>query len=142
MPIDFQVLVADGLSVWGEQCTDFVVDYMIRVAEVDGDGQVYSELDHQGPVAVAGVFVDNQCVHEDCVFDYDESVPEGCERIEAFSGFITAEQLRLGMMFLGEQPTAFELDEIIRAADVDGNGLIYYEELYAATAGLCGDVGS
>ena len=44
--------------------------------------------------------------------------------------------------FWASSPRPFELDEIIRAADVDGNGLIYYEELYAATAGLCGDVGS
>ncbi len=61
--------------------------------------------------------------------------------IEAFSGFITVEQLRYGKMFLGEQPTVVELDELIRVADVDGNGLIYSEEIYAATAGLCGDVG-
>ncbi len=130
------------IVVVGEQCTDVVVDYMIRLAEVVGDGQLYPVLNYQGLDAEAGGVEDYQCLHEDCMFeDIGVSVPEGCELIEAFSGFVTAEQLRHGNMLVGMQLTDDELDELIRVADVDGDGLIFCEDLIAATAGLCGDFG-
>lgn len=57
------------------------------------------------------------------------------ELIEAFqvfdregNGLITAQELRHVMTNLGEKLTAEEADEMIREADVDGDGQINYEE--------------
>ena len=44
-------------------------------------------------------------------------------------------------MWVGEQLTDDEFDELIREADDDGDGLIFYEDLLAATAGLCSEHG-
>ena len=43
-------------------------------------------------------------------------------------GFISAPELRLVMVNLGEKLTDEELDEMIREADVDGDGQINFEE--------------
>jgi len=57
------------------------------------------------------------------------------ELIEAFkvfdrdgNGFISAAELRHVMTNLGEKLTDEEVDEMIREADVDGDGQINYEE--------------
>jgi len=57
------------------------------------------------------------------------------ELIEAFKvfdrdedGFISAHELRLSMMNLGEKLTDAEVDEMIREADMDGDGQINYDE--------------
>ena len=57
------------------------------------------------------------------------------EIIEAFkacyrygNGFISAAELRHVMTNLGEKLTDEEVDEMIREADVDGDGQINYEE--------------
>ncbi|KAH0478047.1 MAG: hypothetical protein KVP17_003070 [Porospora cf. gigantea B] len=57
------------------------------------------------------------------------------ELIEAFkvfdrdgNGFISAAELRHVMTHLGEKLTDDEVDEMIREADVDGDGQINYEE--------------
>ncbi|KAI9491724.1 calmodulin [Zychaea mexicana] len=54
---------------------------------------------------------------------------------EAFSvfdrdgnGYITLPELRQVMTSFGERLTAHELDEMIRDADIDGDGMINYEE--------------
>merc|ERR1711884_448484 len=59
----------------------------------------------------------------------------GEELIEAFkvfdrdgNGFISAAELRHVMTNLGEKLTDEEVDEMIREADVDGDGQINYEE--------------
>ncbi|KAF5466910.1 hypothetical protein F2P56_016792 [Juglans regia] len=44
------------------------------------------------------------------------------------NGFISAAELRHVMTILGEKPTDEEVDEMIREADVDGDGQISYEE--------------
>merc|ERR1712115_141311 len=57
------------------------------------------------------------------------------ELIEAFKvfdkdgdGFISAGELRVSMTNLGEKLSDQEVDEMIREADVDGDGQINYEE--------------
>merc|ERR1711904_601583 len=71
------------------------------------------------------------------------------ELIEAFkvfdrdgNGFISAAELRHVMKNLGEKLTDEEVDEMIREADVDGDGQINYEEfvkmMMAKSADLAG----
>lgn len=43
-------------------------------------------------------------------------------------GFISAQELRHVMTNLGERLTDEEVDEMLREADVDGDGKINYEE--------------
>merc|ERR1740139_1540782 len=78
------------------------------------------------------------------------------ELIEAFkvfdrdgNGFISAAELRHVMTNLGEKLTDEEVDEMIREADVDGDGQINYEEFTTLTlydpftvtkSGTCGMV--
>lgn len=47
------------------------------------------------------------------------------------NGFITAAELRHVMTTLGEKLSDEEVDEMIREADVDGDGQINYEEFVA-----------
>ncbi|XP_042557368.1 calmodulin-like [Dipodomys spectabilis] len=44
------------------------------------------------------------------------------------SGFVSAAELRQVLTTLGEKLTDLEVDEMIREADIDGNGLLNYEE--------------
>ena len=44
------------------------------------------------------------------------------------SGFITAPELRIAMAKIGDKLTHKEVDEIVREADVDGDGQISYDE--------------
>ena len=48
------------------------------------------------------------------------------------NGFISAAELRHVMTNLGEKLTDEEVDEMIREADVDGDGQINYEESAAS----------
>lgn len=67
--------------------------------------------------------------------DMDNPADEEEEMRQAFSvfdkdgsGTITAEELRVVMMNLGEKMTEEEVDEMVREADLDGDGEINYQE--------------
>ena len=61
-----------------------------------------------------------------------DEVEEIREAFEVFdinkNGFISAEELRQVMTDLGENVTAEEVDEMIRAADMDNDGLVSFGE--------------
>ena len=65
------------------------------------------------------------------VHNYDE-VEEMIETFKVFdrdgNGLISAAELRHVMTNLGEKLTDEEVDEMIREADIDGDGQINYEE--------------
>ena len=44
------------------------------------------------------------------------------------NGFISAAELRYVMTTLGEKLTVKEVDQMIRAADIDGDGQVNYKE--------------
>lgn len=46
------------------------------------------------------------------------------------NGFISAAELRHVMTNLGEKLTDEEVDEMIREADIDGDGQVNYEGMY------------
>jgi calmodulin len=48
-------------------------------------------------------------------------------------GYITASELRQVMLTLGEKLTDDEVNEMIREADVDGDGKVNYEGWFLAT---------
>jgi calmodulin len=50
------------------------------------------------------------------------------------NGFISAAELRHVMTNLGEKLTDEEVDEMIREADIDGDGQVNYEGLYSVTS--------
>lgn len=53
------------------------------------------------------------------------------------NGFISAAELRHVMTNLGEKLTDEEVDEMIREADIDGDGQVNYEGLYSLFAFCC-----
>ena len=44
------------------------------------------------------------------------------------NGYISADELRYVMTYLGEKLTDEEVDELIREGDIDGDGQLDYEE--------------
>lgn len=53
------------------------------------------------------------------------------------NGFISAAELRHVMTNLGEKLTDEEVDEMIREADIDGDGQVNYEGMYCASVRCC-----
>ena len=53
------------------------------------------------------------------------------------NGFISAAELRHVMTNLGEKLTDEEVDEMIREADIDGDGQVNYEGQYHACVAVC-----
>ena len=62
-------------------------------------------------------------------FDVLEEIREACKVFDENSdGYISASGLKQVMTNLGEKLTDEEVDEMIREADIDGDGQINYEE--------------
>ena len=95
-----------------------------------------SPLHLHTPASIAGLFTACTCQSHPRVRVGTDILTWTHTLIEAFkvfdrdgNGFISAAELRHVMTNLGEKLTDEEVDEMIREADVDGDGQINYEEL-------------
>ena len=115
-------------------------------------GSVMKALGQEPTEDELRIMMDSVDTDQNGVIDFDEFVglmadhfyqdgetpSREAELYEAFrvfdkngDGFITEDELRLAMLNLGERLTGEELREMIKAADVDGNGTIDYNEFVA-----------
>ncbi|RLM98436.1 uncharacterized protein C2845_PM06G33360 [Panicum miliaceum] len=99
---------------------------MIRDADADGDGAIdFAEflglMARKAAAAGAGA--------EDAAADPDEELREAFKVFDKDqNGYISAAELRHVMINLGEKLTDEEVEQMIREADVDGDGQVNYDE--------------
>eukprot|EP00439_Symbiodinium_sp_Y106_P027281 s7146_g3.t1 len=105
---------------------------LIAAGEVDADGN--GTIDFPEFLSLMARKMKDTDTEEELIEAFKDTDTEE-ELIEAFkvfdrdgNGFISAAELRHVMTNLGEKLTDEEVDEMIREADVDGDGQINYEE--------------
>ena len=90
---------------------------MISEVDVDGNGHIdFEEFVHLMNRRSKEIDTEDEVINAFRVFD-----KEG-------NGLISSTELRHVMTTLGDQLTDDEVDEMIREADIDGDGFINYEE--------------
>ena len=101
----------------GQHPTDAELDDMIRMVDVDGNGTIdFPEFITMMAKKSKDGNSEEEILDAFKVFDTDGN------------GFISAAELKHIMFNLGENMTDEEIDEMIRQADIDGDGQINYEE--------------
>lgn len=101
----------------GQNPTEAELRDLVNEIDINGDGEIdfnefcnlMSKQSHEGDA-------DEELREAFKIFDKDED------------GFISPAELRFVMTNLGEKLTDEEIDDMIREADFDGDGLINYEE--------------
>merc|ERR1712010_71401 len=102
----------------GQNPTEAELQDMINEVDADGSGTIdFPEFLNLMARKMKDTDSEEEIVEAFKVFDEDGN------------GFISAAELRHVMTNLGEKLTDEEADEMIREADVDGDGQINYEEL-------------
>ncbi len=101
----------------GQNPTEAELQDMISEVDVDGNGTIdFPEFLNLMARKMKDTDSEEELKEAFRVFDKDQN------------GFISAAELRHVMTNLGEKLTDDEVDEMIREADVDGDGQINYEE--------------
>ena len=101
----------------GQNPTEAELQDMVNEVDVDGSGTIeFSEFLNLMARKMRDSDSEEQLKEAFRVFDKDQN------------GFISAAELRNVLTNLGEKLTDDEIDEMIREADVDGDGQINYEE--------------
>ncbi|KAK9002571.1 hypothetical protein V6N11_025242 [Hibiscus sabdariffa] len=101
----------------GQNPTEAELQDMINEVDADGNGTIdFPEFLNLMSRKMKDTDSDEELKEAFRVFDKDQN------------GFISAAELRHVMANLGEKLTDEEVDEMIREADVDGDGQINYEE--------------
>ncbi|KAH9548283.1 hypothetical protein CY35_11G080200 [Sphagnum magellanicum] len=101
----------------GQNPTEAELKDMIHEVDADGDGTIdFSEFLDLMARKMKDADSDEELKEAFKVFDKDQN------------GFISAAELRHVMINLGEKLTDEEINEMIREADVDGDGQVNYEE--------------
>ncbi|XP_074572204.1 calmodulin-5/6/7/8-like isoform X2 [Curcuma longa] len=101
----------------GQNPTEAELQDMINEVDADGSGTIdFPEFLNLMARKLHGTDSDEELKAAFRVFDKDQN------------GFISAEELRIVMSSFGEKLTDQEIDDMIREADVDGDGQINYDE--------------
>eukprot|EP00249_Psilotum_nudum_P027127 c34457_g1_i1 orf=65-628(+) len=101
----------------GQNPTEAELQDMINEVDADGNGTIdFPEFLNLMARKMKDTDSEEELKEAFRVFDKDQN------------GFISAQELRHVMTNLGEKLTDDEVDEMIREADVDGDGQINYEE--------------
>ena len=101
----------------GQNPTEAELQDMINEVDVDGNGTIdFPEFLSLMARKMKDTDTEEELIEAFKVFDRDGN------------GLISAAELRHVMMNLGEKLTDEEADEMIREADIDGDGHINYEE--------------
>ncbi len=104
-------------SSLGQNPTEAELTDMINEVDADGNGTIdFPEFLSLMARKMKDTDTEEELIEAFKVFDRDGN------------GFISAAELRHVMTNLGEKLTDEEVDEMIREADVDGDGQINYEE--------------
>ena len=97
--------------------SDVEIKQMIQDVDIDGNGIIdFEEFVIMMNRRNKETDVEDEVINAFRVFDSDGD------------GIISSNELRHIMTSLGDKLNDAEVDEMIREADVDNNGLIYYEE--------------
>ena len=100
----------------GQNPTEAELKDMINEVDIDGNGTIdFPEFLTMMARKSMGSDSDEEIKEAFRVFDKDGN------------GFISSEELRQVMVNLGENLTKEEIDEMIREADIDGDGQVNYE---------------
>ncbi|CAD5187145.1 calmodulin-like protein 11 [Musa acuminata AAA Group] len=101
----------------GQNPSEEELHEMIREVDSDGNGTIeFGEFLNLMSRKVKETNVEEELKEAFKVFDKDQN------------GYISASELRNVMMNLGEKLTDEEVDQMIREADLDGDGQVNYEE--------------
>lgn len=101
----------------GQNPTEQEVKNMIKEVDIDGSGTLnFSEFKFMMAKRMRSIDIEEERREAFRIFDKDNN------------GYISRDELRIVMGNLGENLTDEEVDEMIKEADVDGDGRINYEE--------------
>ncbi|CAL9077108.1 calmodulin-like [Musa acuminata AAA Group] len=101
----------------GQDPSEEELQEMIREVDSDGNGTIeFGEFLNLMARKVKETNIEEELKEAFKVFDKDQN------------GFISATELRNVMINLGEKLTDEEVDQMIREADLDGDGQVNYEE--------------
>lgn len=115
------------LRAIGENPTDAEVQDMINEIDFDGNGSIeFPEFLRMMAKKVSDLYAEDEIREAFQFFDRDGN------------GFITRHELKSVMMNLGEKLTDQECDQLVEEADLDGDGVINYEEFYYLMASTDG----
>ena len=101
----------------GQYLSESELEEMIKQVDLDGNGTIdFNEFLGLMVRKMKDTDTEEELIEAFKVFDRDSN------------GFITSHELRHVMTSLGESLTPEEIEEMIREADVDGDGQINYDE--------------
>ncbi|XP_060605591.1 neo-calmodulin-like [Ruditapes philippinarum] len=109
--------LADVMRGLGQNPTEQELNHMVKMVDSDNDGEVdFDEFVKLIARKLQSVDVEEEILEAFRVFDKDGN------------GSISKDELRVAIRTLGEKVKEDELDDLMRAADLNGDGQINYSE--------------
>ncbi|ESO00094.1 hypothetical protein HELRODRAFT_83483 [Helobdella robusta] len=110
----------------GEKLTETEVDEMMKEADINGDGAI----DYEGNGTVDFMEFIRLMARKFVEVDLNADIREAFKIFDRDgSGLIHADEFKAIMMSCGEKLTETEVDEMMKEADINGDGAIDYEGL-------------